>query len=91
MVVNISSVYGIMRLEKSNNLTAPCLPIWASEGVEGRKREHRRGVALPNKYIDKCINKQSIRPLPETAETAPGALEDKSSFSLFLLSAACID
>lgn len=37
LAVNISSVYGIMTLEKSNNLTAPCLlPIWASEGAEGK-------------------------------------------------------
>lgn len=54
--------------------------------------KHRRGAALPNKYINRCINKQSIRPLPDMAETAPEAPEDKSSFSSFsLFSAVCID
>ena len=54
------------------------------EGVVGKTGSW--GAALPNKYINKSINKQSIRPLPDMEETAPEALEDESSFPLFLSS-----
>lgn len=61
-------------------------------GSGGGGAGHRRGTALPNKYINRHINKQSIRPLPDMAETAPEAVEDESSFFSFsLLSAVCID
>lgn len=84
-----------MTLVKSNNLKALPIPHayclfgpWREQGGA----EHRRGTTLPNKYINRHINKQSIRPLPDMAETAPEALEDESSFFSFsLFSAVCID
>lgn len=61
-------------------------------GLGGSKEgaERRRGTALPNKYINRHINKQSIRPLPDMAETAPEALEDESSLFSFFSFLCCL-
>lgn len=41
--------------------------------------ESIKGVALPNKYITKSINKESTRHLADVEETAPEALKVKTS------------
>lgn len=57
--------------------------------------ESIKGGLLPNKYITKSINKESMRRLADMEETAPEALKvktsDPSALSFTLLLSALID